>query len=217
MSAHPRGSANGNRHSPTGREMLTFSGHMVPLAALKPEHIHLKDIAWGLGGYRFGNQHPVRITIAQHSLACHALVRAWFPLAPADSPLLRAALLHDANEAYTQDLIGAVKLLIREEEFGWACGQTPYDGFSSSFDELGDSIQAAIEERFDCAVPAWMRQVVSRADKAACAYELAIGGWAPVQPSPLACELFDALGSPYDALWGGCDSFERAAREAGCA
>ncbi len=177
MSAHPRGSAAGNQWSKTGREMLTVTGRMVPLDAFKPEHVDLQDIAFGLGGFRFGNQHPARVTIAQHSVAVMRIVQYWLPRA--SDRLLRNALLHDAHEAYTQDLVGAVKLIIRAEQ---ACGDasyTPeYDGpYVGAFDRLGDTVQAAIEERFDCAISPSLQQIIGRADKAACAYELRLGGW----------------------------------------
>lgn len=176
MSAAVRGSAAGNQWSKNGREMLTSTGRMVSLDAFKPEHADIQDIAFGLGGYRFGNQHPARVTIAQHSVAVMRIVQYWLP--NASRGLLRNALLHDAHEAYTQDLTGAVKLILRLE------GQR-----SSAFDLLGDHIQAAIDTRFDCAVSATCAGVVSRADTLACAYELRLGGW--------------YLDAPYNALVDG--------------
>ncbi len=205
-----RGSANGNQHSPTGREMLTYTGKMVPLDRLKPEHVDIQDIAFGLGGFRFGNQHPARVTIAQHSVAVLMLVEAWFPRAQ-NSPLLRAALLHDAAEAYTQDLVGAVKFLIRTEHIPLDNGHVLTA--ESEFDRLGDSIQRAIDTRFDARIPAWMQRVVHRADKEVCAYELALGGWhADVAASPFTREVLD--GGPYEG--GGMWPFTRAAARVGC-
>lgn len=188
MSTTVRGSAAGNQWSKTGREMLTCTGHMVPLDAFKPEHANIQDIAFGLGGFRFGNQHPARVTIAQHSVAVMRIVQYWLP--NASRGLLRNALLHDAHEAYTQDLIGAVKLIIRERRID--CGgvlELCRPDTSSTFDLLGDGIQAAIETRFDCAVSETCAGVVSRADKLACAYELRLGGW--------------YLDAPYNALVDG--------------
>ncbi len=220
-----RGSANGNAHSPTGREMLTSSGRMVPLHILKAEDVHITDIAFGLGGFRFGNQHPERVTIAQHSVAVLMLVEAWFPRAQ-NSPLLRAALLHDAAEAYTQDLVGAVKLLLRNMERAYLAyenpaGAQPRHGFSSAFDRLGDNIQRAIDARFDARIPSWMQCVVHRADKEVCAYELALGGWHPdVVVSPFTRALLDGGldGGPYEDWMrdGGVREFERCARRVGC-
>lgn len=203
MTPPPRGSASGNKHSATGVEMLTYTGRYVPLDAFDTSHPDLRDIAFGLGGYRYGNQHPARVSISQHSLAVCELVRAYLPRA--DSRLYRAALLHDAAEAYTQDLVGAVKFLVREAERE---AHMELDlsaaAFSSSFDILGDNIQAAIEERFNCAIPAWMHHVILRADKESCAYEMAIGGWAPVSVAPFTREILDA----------GCPSiYERNERE----
>jgi hypothetical protein len=178
--------------------MRTYTGRMVPLDAFKPEHACIEDIAFGLGGYRYGNAHPARVTIADHSVAVLQLVLAVVP--NCSTEFARRALLHDAAEAYTQDLIGAVKLLIREEELanhydpGSACDPP----FSSSFDLLGDRIQAAIEKRFDCAPASAADRIIHRADKQACTYELALGGWCPgVTPAPLAVETLSAFPALY--------------------
>ncbi len=111
--------------------------------------------------------------------------------------LARKALLHDASEAYTQDLTGAVKFLIRPHRKDPAQDRQG----SSRFDRLGDSIQAAIEERFNCAPASGADALIHRADKQACAYELALGGWAPnVTPDPLAVEVLGAFPALYTAV-----------------
>ncbi len=215
MPTHPRGSARGNQHSATGVEMLTYTRKMVPLDAFQPHHADPVDIAYHLAGLaRYGGAHPVRITVAQHSVAVMVLVRALEPAASAR--FLRAALLHDAAEAYTNDLIGAVKLIIREREQGRACACS-YAGDAetvASFDKLGDDIQAAIEERFDAQPHG--HDLILRADKMACAYEMRLGGWHPVDVDPL-CSMFGApFCSPYTSYDGGEEAFYLAMRATGC-
>lgn len=185
--------------------MLTYTGRMVPLDEFKPEHVDIDDIAFGLGGYRYGNQHPARVTIADHSVAVLQLVLAIVP--NCSTEFARKALLHDAAEAYTQDLTGAVKYIIRRAEGRGRTSLAPPAAYSSSFDLLGDRIQAAIEKRFGCAPASAADTLIHRADKQACAYELALEGWHPdVKPDPLALETLTPLVGLYDA-WDTRDCF----------
>ncbi len=207
--APQRGSAKGNRHSATGREMLTYSGRIVPLDAVKPAHIDLQDIAFHLAGTnRFGAAHPARPTVAEHSVAVLLLVRSYAPNAEA---LFAPALMHDAHEAYTGDMTGAIKLLLRPvavpglEPYGW-------DG-SSSYDKLGDSIQAAITTRFQ--LPQSHHPLITRADAEACAYEMSLQNWAPnVTATEATHRVLDGA-RVYAQVDGGRGSFLVAARELG--
>lgn len=74
----------------------TFSGKLVDLEWPRPENVCLADISVGLAFIcRFTGQVPSFYSVAQHSLIVAALV----------PPQLRlAALLHDASEAYLNDI-----------------------------------------------------------------------------------------------------------------
>lgn len=182
----PRGSENGNRYSPTGREMLTHTGRLVDLAALRPEDICMGDIAYHLAGTeRFGGAHPRRVSVAQHSLAVeHIAGELWArngPMAdnaPVDfTALRRAALMHDAAEAYVGDATGAVKLIMRElTAAAFYPGAEPME---SAYDELEDSVQAVIEAKYGITRTRAIDEIVHEADCIACAYEMQMDGWHP--------------------------------------
>lgn len=84
----------------------SYSGIVIDFLNPKIEMIKATDIAQGLGNTcRFGGQINQFYSVAQHSiLVCE--------LAPAH--LKRAALIHDAAEAYLGDVISPVKHLIRD-------------------------------------------------------------------------------------------------------
>ena len=86
--------------------METFMGKQVSYFNPKPEQICLIDIAKGLSNEaRFCGQLVDHYSVAQHTLL------VWF-LAPAQ--LKRAALLHDAPEAYLKDIPKPLKNIIAE-------------------------------------------------------------------------------------------------------
>jgi hypothetical protein len=172
-----RGSENGNRYSPTGTSILTWSGQSVELTAPDPATIRIEDIAAGLAHQeRFTGQCPLRPTIAQHSLAVRYIAtELWarqFDDPQTPPPALgRAALMHDAAEAYVGDCSGAVKLLMRSfTEF-------------SSFDRIESRLQHVINTRYDCA-PGDYDDLVHEADCLACAYEMAYMLWEPTAKVP---------------------------------
>lgn len=76
---------------------------LVDLAAFTPDQVNFQEVARCLSGIRRFNG-SVPFSVAQHSLAVASLVsdkaRPW-------------ALLHDAHEAYTGDIPGPVKAMIR--------------------------------------------------------------------------------------------------------
>lgn len=84
----------------------TASGKQINLLDPKPEQICLHDIAKGLSNIcRFGGQLEHFQSVAKHTLL------VWY-LAP--PRLKRAALLHDASEAYLGDIIKPLKVLIQD-------------------------------------------------------------------------------------------------------
>ena len=82
------------------------SGQVIDLREPTPEMIHPEDIIGGLSKIcRFGGQIPCFYSVAQHSV----LVEHYAPV-----HLKRAALLHDATEAYLGDVIKPLKHLLGE-------------------------------------------------------------------------------------------------------
>lgn len=207
-----RGSDTGNRWSPTGYEILTRSGAMIDIRAPRPEQIKLSDISIGLANdYRFAGQCPLRPTVAQHSLAVERIAvelarRSMLRAADVDyGALSRAALLHDAAEAYINDLTGAVKLFMRQD--GWG----GYD--DSPFDEIEDAWMRAIQHRFEFSFEGWSH-AVHEADCIACAYEMAYDGWcAEAKPPEWAADL--VRGCYGTRGFGGQHTFVARARQLG--
>lgn len=189
---HPRGSERGNRYSPTGMEVLTgVTRSLVPLDVLLPEHLDIRDIAYGLANQtRFTGHNPLQPSIAQHSLAVCWIAGELYGRsdfggrgAGVSLALCRAALLHDAAEAYVGDCSGAVKLMMRRLTWGAGADAPVTASSMSPFDELEDSVQAVVEERFDCA-PTGYEEIVHEADILACAYEMSRGAWCPESAPP---------------------------------
>lgn len=176
-----RGSENGNRHSPTGREILTgVTRTMIDVTAPRPEQIHLADIARSLARQqRFTGHCPLQPTIAQHSLAVEYIARRLMPdqisplveRATAERVLGRAALMHDAGEMIVSDINGAVKKAMRPRETGAMSSESWFDVFEAR-------AMRAIVARFGCSDEGW-EGVVHEADCLACAYEMAWDGWCP--------------------------------------
>lgn len=96
----------------------------------RPEEVHLKDIAVSLAytcryGGHCGSQ-------AFYSVAEHSLLMAEYAMQEKnDRQLALLALMHDASEAYTGDLVRAVKY-----------------GLDDSFQEMENKIQEVIFKKF---------------------------------------------------------------------
>lgn len=87
-----------------GATIITHSGLYFDFLDPKPEQIVVQDIAWGLANTcRFNGQCNGFYSVAQHSVLVSHIV-------PADQAL--AALLHDAAEAYTGDMVKPLKQLL---------------------------------------------------------------------------------------------------------
>lgn len=86
--------------------VATVSGRRIDLRDPQPEAFTLEDIAHGLGNVcRFSGQTRQFYSVAQHSIMVAELV-------PPEARL--AALLHDASEAYIQDVPAPLKALLPE-------------------------------------------------------------------------------------------------------
>lgn len=90
--------------------MLTRHGNVVDLDLVDPESISILDIAHSLSIInRFAGHTSRPYSVAEHSLLVHDIIARDFEL----DPFARmAALLHDAHEAYTTDLIQPMKQIL---------------------------------------------------------------------------------------------------------
>lgn len=88
----------------------TFTGKVFNALNPSPEMIDIRDIAKGLA-YKphFSGFSPKFFSIAEHSLAVEEMVAL---IDKNDYPARLAALLHDASEAYTGDMIKPIKNLL---------------------------------------------------------------------------------------------------------
>lgn len=86
------------------RKMKTYTGVEIDLLDPDYRNVNIQDIAWALAGQiRFNGQHPLRLTVAQHS------VDVMRRIPEHHKPLRLAALLHDAPEAYLGDVVSPLK------------------------------------------------------------------------------------------------------------
>jgi uncharacterized protein len=85
---------------------ITYSLIEIDLANIQPEQITIKDISAGLSKIcRFSGQITRFYSVAQHSVILSKIV---------PERLKKVALLHDASEAYLQDIIKPLKNLLGE-------------------------------------------------------------------------------------------------------
>lgn len=84
--------------------IMTNSGRRFDFARPDPEQIDIWDIALGLSRLpRFGGQTRMVYSVAQHSVMVSDIVPGEFAL---------EALLHDAAEAYCQDIAAPLKAML---------------------------------------------------------------------------------------------------------
>lgn len=87
-------------------KIRTFSGLYVNPLALQPEDIRIEDIAHHLSNIcRYTGACPLNYNVAQHSV----LISWRFETRGAGRELQLAGLLHDAGEAYLNDIASPVK------------------------------------------------------------------------------------------------------------
>lgn len=211
----PRGSENGNRYSPSGREILTgVTRTMIDVTAPRSSQIHVADIARSLARQqRFTGHCPLQPTIAQHSVAVALLLQHGGergrigPERPVTRAELAAGLMHDAAEMIVSDLNGAMKQALR----GHARTGVRVESW---FDVYEARAQRAITRRFDCDAAGY-EAVVHEADVLSCAYEMAWGGWCvDAHPPEWVEELLDKA-RVYNSVDGGEQDFLRCAAALG--
>ena len=114
-----------------GPFIITYTGKVFPFDCITPDCIDIHDIAHALSHLcRFTGHTKSFYSVAQHSL----LVSEKMPGRPAEK---LAGLLHDAAEAYTNDLASPLKKWMNNE----SGGHTPYL-------DLQDSITAMIYNKY---------------------------------------------------------------------
>ena len=118
---------------PSHHVAATRSGALFPLSAPRPDAVHLADIAWHLSHiHRWCGATTRPVSVAEHSLFVAEILEREIGNAPPE--LVLAALLHDAHEAYTGDIITPVKHYLGD-----------------AYHNLERSVQRAIEVRFGVA------------------------------------------------------------------
>ncbi len=130
--------------------ILTYTGRMFSYNCITLDCINIRDIAHSLSHLcRYTGHTKGFYSVAQHSL----LVANRMPGGPADRLV---GLLHDAAEAYTNDLASPLKRWLDE-----------YEG-AAAYGHLQDSITAAIYNKYGItSIPPDVRLY----DQAACAFE----------------------------------------------
>lgn len=117
----------------------TWRGHLINFNNPTALMIRLDDIAKGLSNVcRFGGQIEDHYSVAQHTLL------VWY-LAP--DHLKRAALLHDAAEAYLGDVVKPFKNLIAKcyDKYEKAFEKVIFEKYGVSIDELAELKQYDIQ------------------------------------------------------------------------
>ena len=116
-----------NKPGVVGATIVTASGLYFDFLDPRPEQIEIHDIAHALSlTCRFGGQSLAFYSVAQHSVLVSRLV-------PDEHKF--AALMHDAAEAYTGDMVGPLKQLV------------------PGFKEIEKRCETAIFERFGIQTP----------------------------------------------------------------
>ena len=125
-------------------EIETYTGRFVDLLNPQPEQICLEDIAVGLSNTcRFAGQVTRFYSVAEHSVRC-CNEFAW----PAHR---RAALFHDAHEAYTGDITAPMKKVLEDTAPGVLA-------------EMQQRLDIAIAQRFGVVLEAFKEPKIKEAD-----------------------------------------------------
>lgn len=95
-----------NKPGVIGATCITRTGRYFDFVDPQPDQIHHDDIAWGLAhANRFGGQ--VKPGVRAYNVAHHS----WLASDIVAPEIAFQALMHDAAEAYTGDMIGPLKQL----------------------------------------------------------------------------------------------------------
>ena len=126
--------------------METASGAFIDLLNPAAELIDPADITWHLAQLcRYTGASSRPYSVAEHVVLVHDLLR-W---QGADDDLLRAALLHDAAEAYLGDVSSPLKWTLRYVEHDAGYADTPLARFRGAYGQITRNLDRAIGERFE--------------------------------------------------------------------
>ena len=136
--------------------ITTFTGRKFHFDDITPGQICIEDIAHTLSMLcRFTGHVHQFYSVAQHSLLVDKQIKG--------SPEVHlAALLHDAAEAYVNDLSSPLK--------NWLCGAYPED-VVAPYKELHDTILSVIYEKFGVSACLVDRREIHLYDSVACVFE----------------------------------------------
>lgn len=181
-----------NKHA-----MRTYTGRMFSFAEITPEDIDIRDIAHALSHLcRFVGHTSMFYSVAQHCL----LVSEKIPGGP---EVKLAALLHDAAEAYVNDLPSPLKRWLGEAYVGDMAPSFGDDTVDigpedESYTWLHNSILEAIYKKYGIACVMWGE--IKAYDKAAQQFEqeafmgaslVHIEPWSPWNPQAYAASLVE--------------------------
>jgi uncharacterized protein len=145
-------------------KILLISGREVEPFNLKLEDIDIMDIAHSLSMQcRYAGHVPFFYSVAEHCVrAVHLCAEVWFQEDIEDlrgHELLRSILLHDADEAYLQDMVSPVKNLPVMEAYRQA-GDRAHALVAEKY-EAPSMVEGAedfrIVQKFDMAAYEWER------------------------------------------------------------
>lgn len=109
----------------SGKRFWAFDPHV--------DDLDIMDIAHALSmKCRYGGHTREYFSVAQHSVIVAQIVNSWFP---AERRLILTALMHDAAEAYSADVVRPIKRRIPQ------------------FKEIEERIEAVIAQKFDLIFP----------------------------------------------------------------
>lgn len=145
-------------------EIEAFSGEFVDVLRPDPSTIHIEDITQHLSLLtRYNGAINRFYSIAEHACFVMALCESY----GCEREILRGALLHDAAEAYLQDLTSPLKYALRQEEYDYPgaihrAGRL--DDFRGAYDHLTRRMEHAIAIRFGVDVALFDDPIVKLAD-----------------------------------------------------
>lgn len=130
--------------------MATRSGLTFDLLTPEPNMVRIEDVAWHLSRInRWTGAARREISVAEHALLVVEILERDF--GTRDPMLLHAALHHDSDEAYTGDLSGPMKTMLR--------------ALGVSFNDCTAHIKRAVQQHFGvAAVDAWQIDLIKAAD-----------------------------------------------------
>ena len=131
-----------------GGWIQTFTGKAFPVLDPRPDDVVIDDIAHALSMLcRFTGHVRTFYSVAQHCVLVAEVVRRF---QPENRPLHLAALLHDAAEAYIQDLPRPIKRL---------------NGIRAFYKPVEEVVEEAIRARFFVPTAVWGSPAIKVADE----------------------------------------------------